>query len=152
MCATFIFSMRFAPRPLFPLVCPFRSSDLISDPKTLRAVKRDSSSREIGKRFEAATFPTRSDKTTTPPHDRAAIHYRAVNPREGKERPVGSLYGKGEEEWSMDDVSVPEVTLFYSCGATSGLAQTPCAEARPISICKTSLWRRTKSESRGFAL
>jgi len=26
------------------------------------------------------------------------------------------------------NVSVPEVTLFYSCGATSGLAQTLCAE------------------------
>lgn len=26
------------------------------------------------------------------------------------------------------NVSVPEVTLFYSCGATSGLVQTPCAE------------------------
>lgn len=103
MCATFIFSARFAPRPPFPLVRPFRSSELISDPKTLRAVKGDSSSRGIGKRFEAATFPTRFDKTTTPPHDRASIHYRAVNPREGKERPVGSLTAKakGNGRWMM---------------------------------------------------
>lgn len=102
MWATFIFSTRFAPRPLFPLVRPFRSSDLISDPKTLRAVKRDSSSREIGKRFEAATFPTRSDKTTAPPHDRASIHYRAANPREGKEaRRKSTAKAKGDGRWMM---------------------------------------------------
>lgn len=82
MRAAFISTRRFSlfpPPPLassIPLVRPFRPSDSIFDPKTLRAVKRDSPSREIGKRFKAATFPTRSDKTSAPPHDRAAIHYR----------------------------------------------------------------------------
>lgn len=36
--------------------------------------------------------------------------------------------GGGGEGIVDGNVSVPEVTLFYSCRATSGLAQTPCAE------------------------
>lgn len=34
----------------------------------------------------------------------------------------------GDEGMVDGNVSVPEVTLFYSCDATSGLAQTLCAE------------------------
>lgn len=99
MCAAFIPTMFQPPPPLLPasfvpLVRSFRSSDSIFDPKTLRAVKRDSPSREIGKRFKVATFPTRSDKTSAPPYDRAAIHYRTVNLRgwkaEARQKPTAT--------------------------------------------------------------
>jgi len=45
------------------------------------------------------------------------------------------------------NVSVPEVTLFYSCGATSGLAQTLCAEYGQFPYAK----RRSDVEQSGIA-
>lgn len=45
------------------------------------------------------------------------------------------------------NVSVPEVTLFYSCGATSGLAQTSCAEYGQFPYAK----RRSDVEQSGIA-
>lgn len=56
--------------------------------------------------------------------------------------------GGGDDEGMVDgNVSVPEVTLFYSCGATSGLAQTPCAEYGQFPYAK----RRSDVEQSGIA-
>lgn len=134
-----------------PLIRPFRSSDSIFDPKTLRVVKRDSPSREIGKRFKAATFPTPIRRRLR----RTTIEQRYIIGRwiyeGGRRRPVAEAYNS-EGGWSMVMFPCRKLHYFIHGGATSGLAQTPCAEARPISICKTSLWRRTKSGSRGSAV
>lgn len=57
--------------------------------------------------------------------------------------------GSGDSGEGMVDgnVSVPEVTLFYSCGATSGLAQTLCAEYDQFPYAK----RRSDVEQSGIA-
>lgn len=54
----------------------------------------------------------------------------------------------GSGEGMVDgNVSVAEVTLFYSCGATSGLAQKPCAEYDQFPYAK----RRSDVEQSGIA-
>ncbi|KAL0124210.1 hypothetical protein PUN28_006205 [Cardiocondyla obscurior] len=70
-------------------------------------------------------------------------------------RPVESINDNGSNDSGGDEgkvmadgnVSVPEVALFYSCSATSGLAQTPCTEYDQFPYAK----RRSDVEQSGIA-
>lgn len=117
MRAAFISTRRFSLFPLpptassIPLVRPFRPSDSIFDPKTLRAVKRDSPSREIGKRFKRRRLfrlgPIRRRLRRT-------IEQRYIIGRwiseGGRRRPVRSL--RQRRRWMVDG-DVPCRKLHY---------------------------------------